>query len=337
MNRKDFLKGMGLAGLGTFLPFGSTFAGTDDTAKTNACVLIPSETAGPYPLNLSTNAAMFRTDIRESKTGIQLNVKLKIIGVNNCLPIQNARVDIWHCDKDGYYSGYSNVGYLGTQNNVGQTFCRGIQMTDANGEVNFTTIFPGWYVSRVTHIHFQVFLNSVLQATSQFTFPVTTKNSIYTSNSLYSAHGTDPQSISTDNVFSDGATYQTATLTPNATTGGYDTFLEVGINGSGVTGLQKLEPETGGQFKMLQNYPNPYETETTIPFSLTYPSDVKIELYDLMGRKVAHVERANMAAGEQRIELNLANLQIAKTNYAYQLTVSNKNGAFSQCKMMTAQ
>ena len=37
-----------------------------------------------------------------------------------------------------------------------QTFLRGIQTTNANGEVVFTTIYPGWYQGRATHIHVEV-------------------------------------------------------------------------------------------------------------------------------------------------------------------------------------
>ncbi|MBK7873762.1 MAG: hypothetical protein IPJ74_25445 [Saprospiraceae bacterium] len=91
-----------------------------------------------FPLDLTANTAFFRQDVRESKTGVQLNLKMKIIGASNCEPMRNVRVNIWHCDKDGLYSGYSQ------SNNAGQaglTYLRGYQMTDANGEVNFITIF----------------------------------------------------------------------------------------------------------------------------------------------------------------------------------------------------
>ncbi len=344
MKRKDFLRGLGIAGLGSVLPAGKSAAAPATLDKLLApppnCTLIPSETAGPYPLDLSGNSAMFRQDTREGRAGVQLNLKLRIIGAANCLPMPNCRVDIWHCDKDGYYSGYTTNAHNGTQNHVGETFCRGIQMTDANGEVNFICLFPGWYPGRITHIHFQVFLSSVLQVTSQLTFPVTEKNAIYVANpTIYGnasgGYGPDPVTFATDNVFADGYALQLATLTPNSMTGGYDSFLEVTINGSGTTGLQNLEPETGGQFKMGQNYPNPYRDATTIPFTLTYPSNVRIELWDLTGRKVGVVSQDNMAEGAQTITLNMKQLGLATGNYVYQIEVENSNGVFRQCKMMT--
>jgi|ERR1043165_4941887 protocatechuate 3,4-dioxygenase beta subunit len=341
MKRRDILKGLGVAGLATLLPLDKANAaaakfGAMKLRDNGSCVLIPTETAGPFPLDLTANPTFFRQDVRESKAGVQLNLTLKIIGVNNCEPMQNLRVNIWHCDKDGLYSGYDN------QMNAGQaglTYLRGYQMTDADGEVNFTTIFPGWYNGRICHIHFQVYVSSVYAAISQLSFDIPTKNALYAANSSIYTKGADPSTFASDNIFSDGYNYQVATLTPNNTTGGYDAYLEVTIQGSGTTptGLAALEPETGGQFKLGQNFPNPYSDETTIPFTLTNPSDVKIELFDLSARKVAEVSKNNLAAGEQKIKLNLHNLKLAKASYIYQLEVKNSNGVFRQSKMMTAK
>ena len=63
-----------------------------------ACVLISSETAGPFPLDLTENQTFFRQDVRESEQGVKLNLKLKIFGLNNCEPMRNLRVNIWHLD-----------------------------------------------------------------------------------------------------------------------------------------------------------------------------------------------------------------------------------------------
>lgn len=343
MDKRNFLKTAGIAGLAAVIPYGKLFAGQgsgkggDGNEKAD-CTLIPSETTGPYPLDLSSNSSMFRTIINESEVGVLHTITLKIISTTDCLPIQNARVDLWHCNAHGYYSGYDGQpGYLGTQNNAGDTWCRGIQMTDANGEVQFTTIFPGWYTSRVCHIHFQVYLSSVLQVTSQFAFPDSTKNAIYTANTPYSAHGTDPINVDDDTIFSDGHDYQMATLTLNTNGDGYDSYLEVAIDASSTTGLQSLEPETGGQFKLGQNYPNPVTDHTTIPFTLLSLSDVKIELFDMMGRKAATVTALQLSPGNQVIEIDFNSLGIECGNYIYQIEVTNSVGSFRQCKMMSKQ
>lgn len=330
MERKDFLKGIGLASLGIALPNSKLFA--DETEATGSCVLIPSETAGPFPLDLTANTYYFRQDIRETKTGTRLNLKLKILGLNNCLPMQNVRVNVWHCDKDGLYSGYSQTNNAGQ---AGLTYLRGYQMTDANGEVNFVTIFPGWYTGRICHIHFQVYVSSSYAAISQLTFDIATKNAIYAANSsLYTKGADGTTSYGADNIFSDGYTYQLASLTPNNTTGGYDAYLEVTVQGNGV--ISHVEKETAKQFVLQQNYPNPYNNSTTIPFMLKKSADVKIQIYDLSGKMISKIEQKNLNVGEHNVQLNMQTLGLASANYIYQIEVNNSEGRFTDYKMMTA-
>ncbi len=337
MKRKEFLRGMGLAGLATslrFVPGGAmTETKTGKRMLPPNCAIIPSETEGPFPLDLTENATFFRQDVREDRQGVQFNVKLRVVGTDNCLPMQNARVNIWHCDKDGQYSGYSQPNNPGQ---AGLTYLRGYQMTDANGEVEFVTIFPGWYSGRICHIHFQIWISSVYKAISQLSFPIAEKNAVYAAHSALYTKGADPMTFASDNIFSDGYSLQLATLTPNAVTGGYDTFLEVTVQGSGTSGYAIAEPETGGQFKLGQNFPNPYTVETTVPFKLTNQSTVQLDIFSNDGAKVATINPGMLAAGDHQIAVNLKSLGLPVANYIYQLQVVNENGTFRQCKMMTA-
>jgi protocatechuate 3,4-dioxygenase beta subunit len=209
----------------------SSTSGTDSTGTgtgTTGCSTTPSETAGPYPYDLSGNSAIFRTDITEGKTGIPLSLTLTIVNSNNsCSAISGARVDIWHCDKDGYYSEFSEPGYLGTQDNTNQTWLRGIQLTDSNGQAKFTTIYPGWYTGRVTHIHVEVFINSVLKATTQLAFPDSLNTTVYNT-SLYSPHGQNSITNTSDQVFSDSYSSELVTISGN-TTDGYTASFQVGV------------------------------------------------------------------------------------------------------------
>lgn len=311
MKRSDFIRGISLASLGAVLPAGRVNTATEElAARTIGCTLIPSDTGHLHPRDPVANSCSLRQDIRETKTGIQLNLKLKITNENG-EPITNAWVKIWHCDKNG------------------------VQITDANGAVEFITVFPGWYSKKVTQIHFRVYLSSVLAATSQLTFPEKAKNIIYTTGTLYTSRGGDPRPLATDNAAKSGYSLQMATITPNVITGGYDSALQVTVTGTGTESLGLAQPETGGQFNLEQNYPNPYTNETHIPFSLAHTSDVEMEIYDLSGRKVANVKLDELPAGDHHFPLHPNSLGIAPGTYIYQLVVTNGNGVFRQCKVMT--
>jgi protocatechuate 3,4-dioxygenase beta subunit len=194
-----------------------------------SCVLIPEEIVGPYPLfNDIASAAMFqREDITEGAQGVPLQLTLNIVNVNNaCAPVTTALVYLWQCDKDGYYSGYVNSG----RDLRGQTFLRGVQTTDTNGQVTFATIFPGWYPGRASHVHLRVYLALDLQATTQLAFPTDVETAVYAS-PLYAARGQNATTVASDDYLSDGVTYQVPTMTANLLTGGYDAVLTVGIAG----------------------------------------------------------------------------------------------------------
>ena len=339
MERKEFLRFAGAAGLASFIPGSLDAKEHPDVPAAPAppgggCVLIPSETAGPFPLDLTANTFYFRQDIREDRTGAPHRLRLRILGAEDCLPMQNVRVNIWHCDADGVYSGYTNQN--GGVNASGQTFLRGYQFTDANGEVEFLTIFPGWYPGRVCHIHFQVYVNSNYAAISQLTYPITEKQAVYTDNpTLYTA-GIDPVTPSQDGIFSDGYQYQEASLVYDADAMEYQSSLEVTVQGTGLnTGLEELR--NAAQFTLGQNFPNPYEQVTMVPITLRNKSDVLLELFDLSGKRVAAVQRDHMPAGEHALRIDLAELGLQSGNYVYQMNVTNPSGTFRQGKMMTAR
>ena len=81
---------------------------------------------------------------------------------------------------------------------------RGYQLTDAKGELQFTTIYPGWYQGRATHIHLEVYVNNVLKKTGQITFPETISDVVHVS-ALYAAHGINSMRTSSDGIFNNSA------------------------------------------------------------------------------------------------------------------------------------
>lgn len=334
MKRKDFLKAMGVAGIGLTVPIKASSGSLNSGSCTPpACVLIPTETAGPFPLDLTENSAYFRQDIREDQAGVQLNLKLKIKGLENCAPMPNLRVNIWHCNKDGLYSGYSQSN---NQGQTGKTYLRGYQYTDANGEVDFVTILPGWYNGRICHIHFQVYVSSSYAAISQLTFPLDIKNQIFTNNSSLYTKGADPLSFSQDNIFSDGYEYQLSTLTPNENGNGYDAYLEVTIKGEGVLGVSHVEKQTAKNMVLEQNFPNPYMDQCTIPFSVLKSSKITLQLWDLSGRKVAIlIDKKLYQVGNYIFDMNKEIFDISNGSYVYEIIAENSDGIFKTSKMMT--
>jgi len=118
------------------------------TATVPDCVLTPEQDEGPFYIDL----ARVRRDIVEDRPGVPLALALTVVDASTCEPIHNAAVDIWHCDALGVYSGEPSEG------SVGESYLRGIQFTDKDGQAEFVTIYPGQYPGRTTHIHIKVHL-----------------------------------------------------------------------------------------------------------------------------------------------------------------------------------
>jgi uncharacterized protein (TIGR03437 family) len=129
-----------------------------------------------------------------ARAGVPLTLSITIQNLTDgsCSALSGAYVDIWHCDAKGIYSDeptYNPGGGTGSVNTTGQKFLRGYQITDANGTVSFTTIYPGWYQGRTIHIHFRVRTYSgttvLSNVVSQIFFDDTVSNTVL-SQSAYS-------------------------------------------------------------------------------------------------------------------------------------------------------
>jgi protocatechuate 3,4-dioxygenase beta subunit len=153
------------------------------TQPPGACVLTPQAMEGPYYFD----PKFVRADITEGRPGAPLDLALRIIEQGPCTPIANARVDIWHADAGGIYSGYAGQGDDGQVSAKGETHLRGTQMTDADGRVTFRSIYPGWYPGRTPHIHVKVFLDTTTVLTGQIYFPDDLSGRIYRDRAPYNA------------------------------------------------------------------------------------------------------------------------------------------------------
>jgi protocatechuate 3,4-dioxygenase beta subunit len=163
---------------------------------------------------------MYRSDVRESRQGTTLTLTIKVVNVGSaCAAVSGADVEIWHCDVAGDYSQY------GSQ--TAATFLRGIQTTNANGEVTFTTIYPGWYQGRATHIHVEVVMNGRSVKVTQIAFPEAVNNAVHTSG-VYASRGTNPTSNTADGIFADSLSSELVTPVGSPSSG-YTATFQVGV------------------------------------------------------------------------------------------------------------
>jgi protocatechuate 3,4-dioxygenase beta subunit len=224
-------------GASTATPSSSASSGSSAVAE------IPEETAGPYPgdgsngVNVLTESGIVRSDIRSSfgsssgvAEGVPLTIKLKVADVSNGgAALDGAAVYLWHCDREGRYSLYS-------QGVTDENYLRGVQETDTDGMVTFTSIYPACYSGRWPHIHFEVY-PSLDEATSAGTKLATSQVALTedVSDSVYATDGYEQSisnmkqvSLATDMVFRDGAELETPSVSGSVGSG-LTVTLTVGV------------------------------------------------------------------------------------------------------------
>ncbi|KGH47613.1 3,4-dioxygenase subunit beta [Modestobacter caceresii] len=254
--------GLGAAGLG-LAACGGTSAATSTSASSDATTAsgeIPDETAGPYPGDGSNGpdvlaqSGIVRSDIRSSfgdasgtAEGVPMTLELTIRDLaNGGVPFEGVAVYVWHCDRDGGYSMYA-------EGITEENYLRGVQIADAAGKVQFTSIVPACYTGRWPHIHFEVYpdQDSITDATnaiatSQVALPKNVCDAVYaTSGYESSVRNLAEVSLTSDNVFGDdsGAS-QLATVSGDLTSG-YIVSLPVGVDTT-TTPTAGASPAGGG-------------------------------------------------------------------------------------------
>ena len=260
ITRRDAIK-LGAIGLAAFLAScspvkltstpeaiaGSTDAATATNASGEVCVdEIPGETAGPYPadgsnasnqrLNALALAGIVRQDLRTSlgtgnvAQGVPINIEITLVNTNNnCAPLAGYAVYLWHCNQNGDYSMYSAA-------TVDEDYLRGVQVADADGKLSFITVYPGCYLGRWPHTHFEVYpsLEQTTGAenvihTSQMAFPEDVCASVYESAGYETSARNLPQiSLASDNIFSDGYESQMVEISGDEVNG-YTAKITVGV------------------------------------------------------------------------------------------------------------
>jgi protocatechuate 3,4-dioxygenase beta subunit len=209
MNRLDFLK-KGFSSLSVFAALPVLEACKEDeiaeAVPTNTmsanCDVTNSEIPGPFPIRRPND--LITSNIVSDRVGVPLEINITVRNVKaNCNFLPGVLVDIWQCDKDGYYSEYGGNGSQSV-NLTNVHFLRGRQTTDSAGLAAWTSIFPGWYPGRAPHIHVHIYSSSGTSLlVTQIAFPKEICDTVYRQG-VYSSHGLQDTSNERDMVFSDG-------------------------------------------------------------------------------------------------------------------------------------
>ncbi|MEH2146161.1 intradiol ring-cleavage dioxygenase [Nostoc sp.] len=194
------------------------------------CVVTPEQTEGPYFVDEKLNRSDIRSDPADgsAKDGVPLQLTLRVLQIGNtgCTPRADAIVDIWHCDALGVYSDVTDPGF----STLGKKFLRGYQVTDANGTVQFTTNYPGWYQGRTVHIHFKVCTDAAsaqsYEFASQLYFDDSITDQVHTQ-TPYVSKGQRNLKNAGDGIFQDGGEQMLLKLTK--TNLGYAATFDIGL------------------------------------------------------------------------------------------------------------
>jgi len=203
---------------------------TADTAALPSCVVRPELTEGPYFVDERLERSDIRSDPSDGtvKEGLPLALTFVVskVGSGSCAPLQGAYVDVWHCDALGVYSDASDPSF----NTKGQKFLRGYQVTDANGQAKFITIYPGWYQGRAVHIHFKIRTGldtaQTYEFTSQLFFDDGLSDQVY-SQEPYAGKGQRTLMNSGDSIYRSGG--DQLLLRPVKSGDGYAATFDIGL------------------------------------------------------------------------------------------------------------
>jgi protocatechuate 3,4-dioxygenase beta subunit len=166
---------------------GASLSASHALAQAASCVLTENAGEGPFYLD----PELLRVEVGEGLPGAPLEIAFELNRTGDCAPLAGARIDLWHANAVGLYSGYPDqqgVGGVRAASAVGQQWLRGTQMTDLDGRVRFRTIYPSWYGGRTPHLHFKAWLGAEEDVASQAFFPDETSAFVYGSFEPYREH-----------------------------------------------------------------------------------------------------------------------------------------------------
>jgi protocatechuate 3,4-dioxygenase beta subunit len=172
--------------------------------QAGACVLTPESGEGPFYFD----PRLVRRDITEGSAGVPLELLLRIVRAPDCATLEGARVDLWHADAAGLYSGYARQPGVGegAERASGRQYLRGTQFTAADGTVRFRTIYPSWYRGRTPHLHFKIFVQDREVVASQVFFEDEVNAEVFSTYEPYRRYVNERDTFNSNDSFLSGGT-----------------------------------------------------------------------------------------------------------------------------------
>jgi protocatechuate 3,4-dioxygenase beta subunit len=232
-------------------------ASVPTAAAAGSVAVTPSMTEGPYWVD----ELLRRTDVRGNsasassgagtvQAGVPLRLTVKILDASTGGAINGAHVDIWHANAYGLYSdegSQQSGGGTTSSNTSGQNFLRGFQVTGqdagfgaspSDGQVGFTTIWPGWYNGRAIHIHVRVRTYDAsgtvaTNYTTQIFFSDSDNATVLAGAAPYNTRSprTDPTTDENDNVLTSSADATNVVPVTGSIAGGFEASFTIGLSG----------------------------------------------------------------------------------------------------------
>jgi hypothetical protein len=88
------------------------------------------------------------------------------------------------------------------------------------------------------------------------------------------------------------------------------------------------------RFQLQQNYPNPFNPTTIIKYQISALSEVRLELFDVLGRKVATLVDAKQNEGSYSVTLHGSKFALSSGTYFYRLQARSSSGEFVETRKM---
>ena len=133
-----------------------------DFETSGQCSMIKDSFEGPFFFCTNPNSS----EVAKGKKGVPLIVALRAVDAATCKPLNDAVIDIWHCDAMGHYSGY-DLGWM-SRSSADVTQNRRTPSAHAvahcartkTASLNFARFIPDYYIERATHIHLKAHIGN---------------------------------------------------------------------------------------------------------------------------------------------------------------------------------